>query len=85
MTQPKISAELQNLGQHMLLRALEQREEAYSLQADMPMDLMDASKMDTRNRDLQEIQDNFRFVSTTFLGIAPIVLRQAKRTKVRSS
>lgn len=61
----------------MLLRALEQREDAYSLQADMPVGLMDANKVDTRNRDLQEIQGNFRFVSTTFLGIAPIVLRQA--------
>jgi len=53
----------------------------YSLETDVPADLLDAKTVDERYRDLQRVERNFRIVKTTFLEIRPIFLRKAERTK----
>ena len=53
----------------------------YTLETDVPAELLEAKTVSERYRDLQKVERNFRTVKTTFLEIRPIFLRKAERTK----
>jgi len=53
----------------------------YVLETTVAAQQMDAPTVDTRYRDLQKVERNFKTIKTDFLEVRPIYLRNGKRTK----
>lgn len=53
----------------------------YVLETDVDKDLMDASTVDARYRDLQQVERDFRTMKTSLLETRPIFVRKASRTR----
>lgn len=53
----------------------------YVLETDVPGTVMDKETVDSRYRDLQKVERNFRTMKTGLLQVRPIYLRNGERTK----
>lgn len=53
----------------------------YVLETDVPSTVMDKETVDSRYRDLQKVERNFRTMKTGLLQVRPIYLRNGERTK----
>jgi transposase len=53
----------------------------YVLETDVARDLMDATTVDARYRDLQQVERDFRTMKTGLLETRPIFVRKASRTR----